>query len=366
MAQKTFPNNYNEKETINDEDLFLLADSQNWLRLKKIKWNKIVKTSWDQTIAWNKTFSWNTWIWTTNPTEKLEVSWNIKANQIKLLWDTTIVSKEAWIWEYTGFVFNKYDWTRAGEIKKDNLDNIYISNTQTNVVLSWQYVGIWTYTPTDKLEVNWTTTPSVDNSYTLWKSWKRWSSVWAANWTIQTSDKRTKTDITESKLWLDFINKLNPVSYKWIEWWNTVTYEEVEVEKEVQEEIEIKYQEESIKLINWKYIKVIEEKTRTEKVFDEVDLYDEKWNVIWKHQIPRMVTKLVKEKKEIITPTAWKRNHFWFIAQEVEEALAWTDFWWLVTDENWQYALRYDQFISPLVKAVKELKARVEYLENNK
>ncbi len=36
-----------------------------------------------------------------------------------------------------------------------------------------------------------------------------------ANGTINTSDKRLKEDIQTTKLGLDFINKLNPVSYKW-------------------------------------------------------------------------------------------------------------------------------------------------------
>merc|ERR1711988_110423 len=37
-----------------------------------------------------------------------------------------------------------------------------------------------------------------------------------ANSTIQSSDKRLKEDIEETKLGLDFINKLKPVSYKYI------------------------------------------------------------------------------------------------------------------------------------------------------
>ena len=43
----------------------------------------------------------------------------------------------------------------------------------------------------------------------------RWDNVYATNGTIQTSDKREKTNITPTLLGLDFINDLNPVSYKW-------------------------------------------------------------------------------------------------------------------------------------------------------
>tara|TARA_R110000824_G_scaffold393933_1_gene593399 strand:+ start:17 stop:2527 length:2511 start_codon:yes stop_codon:yes gene_type:complete len=43
----------------------------------------------------------------------------------------------------------------------------------------------------------------------------RWDNVYATNGTIQTSDKREKTNITPTLLGLDFVNDLNPVSYKW-------------------------------------------------------------------------------------------------------------------------------------------------------
>ena len=334
--------------------------------------------------------NWNVWIWVDNPSQKLEVNGDIKSKWENLLWNN---DRNCWYTVSQPNLNHRHSYFNA-ELTNNNIwiemaqkSNIYsrwlqnwyskgltwfwqwrlyIQNNTANS--NWEIV-FWTWWNPSTwrlvIKYNWNTTPFWDNIYSLWDNTNRWSSVWAANWTIQTSDKRTKTDITESKLWLDFINKLNPVSYKWINWWNKISYEEVEVEKEVQEEIEIKYIEKVIELVDGKYIEKEVEKTRTELLFDIVDLFNEKWEVIGKHKIPKMTKKLVKERKEIIENISWKRNHFWFIAQEVEEALAWTDFWWLVIDENWQYALRYDQFISPLVAAVKELKARVEYLENN-
>lgn len=58
-------------------------------------------------------------------------------------------------------------------------------------------------------------TPSTDNARTLGASGARWSTVWAATGTIQTSDERQKTDIAPSDLGLDFILSLNPVKYRW-------------------------------------------------------------------------------------------------------------------------------------------------------
>lgn len=321
------------------------------IRLDKQVQGKLPANSlydWDETIGWNKSLTWMTTL------AESYKSWDDVRTYMSL-------TNTSWYIRWG----NAWYIVVAGNNSWTGDKNVYlIPWTWWNTLVEAWNVWIWTPSPGEKLEVNWNITPSVDNSYTLWKSWNRWSSVWAANGTIQTSDRRTKTDIAPTYLGLDFIDKLNPVSYKWIEWGNTVTYEEVEVEKEVQETEIITYTEETIKLIDWKYVKVVEEKTKENKIFDEFDLYDEAWEVIGKHQVPRMVTKLVKEQREVITSTPWKRTHFWFIAQEVEEALAGIDFGWLVIDENWQYALRYDQFISPLVAAVKELKARVEELEN--
>lgn len=57
--------------------------------------------------------------------------------------------------------------------------------------------------------------PATDNAMTLGASGARWSSVWAATGTIQTSDARQKTDIAPTDLGLDFILALNPVKYRW-------------------------------------------------------------------------------------------------------------------------------------------------------
>ena len=57
--------------------------------------------------------------------------------------------------------------------------------------------------------------PAADNAVTLGASGARWSAVWAATGTIQTSDERQKTDIAPTDLGLDFIAALIPVRYRW-------------------------------------------------------------------------------------------------------------------------------------------------------
>jgi hypothetical protein len=140
--------------------------------------------------------------------------------------------------------------------------------------------------------------PGVDNSTSLGTSSYRWSVVYAVNGSIQTSDERQKTNISTSDLGLDFINKLNPVSYKWKVGGNDVEYSSVE--------------DENIKL------------TPT----------------------------------SVATPKAGVRTHYGLIAQQVKEILGDKDFGGYVYDtETDTMSLRYDQFISPLIKAIQELKA---------
>lgn len=57
--------------------------------------------------------------------------------------------------------------------------------------------------------------PENDNSYSLGESGARWSAVWAANGTIQTSDEREKEDKGPSPLGLAFIKRLRAISWLW-------------------------------------------------------------------------------------------------------------------------------------------------------
>ena len=59
--------------------------------------------------------------------------------------------------------------------------------------------------------------PMADNSYNIGSSTQRFINIYATSGTVNTSDKNVKNTIVNSDLGLDFINKLNPVSYKWNE-----------------------------------------------------------------------------------------------------------------------------------------------------
>jgi len=147
--------------------------------------------------------------------------------------------------------------------------------------------------------------PAVDNAYSCGKSGNRWSAVWAVNGTIQTSDERQKNNIKPSDLGLDFINALNPVSYRWNIGQNVVTVTETG---------------------------------------DDADG--------------------LAPKSVIITPREGVRTHYGLLAQQVKMVLGAKDFAGFVHDkETDEMGLRYDQFISPLIRAVQELSMRVAALE---
>ena len=147
--------------------------------------------------------------------------------------------------------------------------------------------------------------PGTDNSYSLGASGIRWSAVWAANGTIQTSDEREKKDIVDSDLGLDFISKLRPVSFKW--------------------------------------------KVGKNEVASELDGLDEEGN---------------PKTKIVVTPIEGKRTHYGLIAQEVEVALNGKDFGGFIHDKETDIkGLRYDQLIPIMINAIKELKAEIEILK---
>ena len=208
----------------------------------------------------------------------------------------------------------------------------YVGTTSTSMYASSGYLVLMSGSSTLSLSVGTVIyayvssaglRPQTDNTVPLGRSDTRFSAIWATNGTIQTSDARLKTDITPSTLGLNFITKLRPVSYKWIEGGR----EAVNMTPE-----DIQYYKEN----------------------------------------PVPVTFFPQP-----PPVPGKRTHYGLIAQEVKQVLdelQVPDFGgWIINDVNdpeSTQSLRYDEFISPLIKATQELidinnslEARIEALE---
>jgi hypothetical protein len=152
--------------------------------------------------------------------------------------------------------------------------------------------------------------PFSDVSYNLGSSTYKWNNIFNRISTISTSDQREKKDILPSDLGLDFINDLNPVSYRFI----------VGQNKEVLDE-------------------------NGDRVLGE-------------------------DGKPTYVAEPGTRYHYGLISQEVKQSIdlhTQKDFggWTLndPLDPSSGQGLRYGEFIAPLIKAVQELSARVALLE---
>jgi hypothetical protein len=160
--------------------------------------------------------------------------------------------------------------------------------------------------------------PVTDNAYTLGSASARWSTVYAATGTINTSDANTKTDIADATLGADFIDALRPVSYKF-------------------------------KIGGTEVVRQVFRDQSGNECDPSAD---------------------GATPAEIITQDrAGIRTHWGLLAQEVKAVVdaAGVDFagWTLAdpSDPNSQQGLRYDQFIAPLIKASQQDRGRIKTLE---
>jgi hypothetical protein len=143
--------------------------------------------------------------------------------------------------------------------------------------------------------------PVTDNVYDIGSATREFKDIYVQN-PVTVSDERQKIEIADSDLGLDFVKALRAVKYK---------------------------------------MSVAE----------------------------RFVTELGADGLPVATETrAGERFHYGLIAQEVREAIPQNgDFaGWVLSDKNdpqSRQALRYQQFIAPIIKAIQQLDARVEQLE---
>jgi len=96
--------------------------------------------------------------------------------------------------------------------------DFYTGGTNRMTITNGGNVGIGTNAPGYKLTVAGIVAPSADNTYSLGGgTTNRWSAVYATNGTIQTSDRRLKTNIKNLNYGLKEVLALQPVSYNWKE-----------------------------------------------------------------------------------------------------------------------------------------------------
>lgn len=74
--------------------------------------------------------------------------------------------------------------------------------------------------------------PRTDNERHLGLGHYKWSDIWCANSTIQTSDWRIKDEITPSPLGLRFLRRLTPVRFKWLDYTETRRKYRTEIQRD--------------------------------------------------------------------------------------------------------------------------------------
>jgi hypothetical protein len=159
--------------------------------------------------------SGNVGIGTANPTVTLDVAGSVHVRP---------TSGNANLWITDGSATNTWDVAA----RMDGLFTIYDgtnyktpfsiqANSPTNAFYIAQSgnVGIGIANPQTKLAVAGIAAPSADNTYTLGSATYRWSAVYAANGTIQTSDARLKDQVAPVAYGLGEVMKLRPVSFVW-------------------------------------------------------------------------------------------------------------------------------------------------------
>lgn len=231
--------------------------------------------------------------------------------------------------------------------------------------------------------------PFVNNAYQFGTSANLWSSIWASNGTIQTSDPALKADITPLPSVMGLIDKISPITFRW----KFGGYDVVETteEREVHDTETVEFDHHDIVVENGAAKRVPVRKTITREAYDTVPLLDEHGDQIITvikarpatydsqgrlirpatpearvpevHRVPRMVRKTVTVQTR--QPREGRRTHWGFDAAQVKAAFDETgmDFGGYVRSEDGTHHLRPDQLISVLWQAVKELKAEVETLK---
>jgi hypothetical protein len=159
--------------------------------------------------------------------------------------------------------------------------------------------------------------PAADNSLSLGTAGQRWGQIYSSSGTISTSDARVKYDIADLELGLGFIETLRPAEYKMLNS-RTIT---VPVEEATEEQLEM----------------------------------------------GEIAAGVMDGEQYVKLETKGTRVHTGFIAQEVKQALGNKDYaiWCLddSSDPDSRQSLRYEELISPMVKAIQELSAKVRELE---
>ena len=168
----------------------------------------------------------------------------------------------------------------------------------------------------------------------------KWDDVYATNGTIITSDKNEKDNINESDLGLDFVNKLKPVSYKYKD--KTRTHYGL-----ISQDIEDLLSDISKSSTDFAGFIKTQKEDNTKWTEDDPETQDA---VLYTSEDDE-VKKGIRSVGDIKQKASKEIGHFKH------------DLGTKKIDDEYTYGLRYEEFISPIIKAIQELSAKVKALE---
>jgi hypothetical protein len=204
-----------------------------------------------------------------------------------------------------------------GELTENGLQVVSNANSYTKIERGSSYAmeakgSLYITSPTGYFSYfNGVVHPYIGNTNDLGTTGNRWKTVWTDNALNSTSDNRFKNSIEDTDLGLDFINKLRPVKYKQ-NWSHSPRYH---------------------------YGLIAQEITSSLSEFGKTT-----------SDVGFIVSSSLKYTDEDIQK--WKTQKDWSVWEsEISASM------------NEQLGLSYTEFISPMIKAIQELSAKVEQLE---
>lgn len=220
--------------------------------------------------------------------------------------------------------------------------------------------------------------PGTDNALSLGTGSFRFSTVYAATGTINTSDEREKTDIKALSdslpSVLPFLSALRPVSFRYKVGGRDVEMIDQEV-TETAQAMQTRTIAEAVEAVeDGKIVQRYVTRDVDEPVFDELLVFDVDGNPVMDgeqqatRRVPRMIEQTIIKKVEQAIDRPGKRLHLGLIAQEVKGVIDAVnaqlgepfDFGGYVYDPATDHhGLRYDQFIAVLIRAVQELSQKL-------
>lgn len=221
------------------------------------------------------------------------------------------------------------------------------------------------------------TVPFYDNTYAFGSSTARWTSIWAVNGAIQTSDPSLKTNIAaiDGTLALRLVSSISPITFRWADGGydmiDTVVTETAHATETHQYEVD------DIEIRDGVAVRTKVMKAYERPAFDHLPAVDESGEPIMAtkgprsrapaahlhHSIPRMVERQVTKPVPVVR--SGRRTHWGWDAERVKAAfdVEGLDFGGYVRAENGTHNLRPDQLIPVLWRAVQELAAEVAELK---